>query len=512
MRKIKEALRLHSLGLTQQQIASSCRISQSTVSEYLQAAQVAGLHWPDVAGLDERDLTARLFPERVAAVRRGQYPLVDFAAIHRELHAHKHVTLQLLWEEYRQACPNGYRYSRFCELYHRWRSKQDLVLRQQHRPGEKVFVDWAGDTVPIYDGKTGEPRPASIFVAVLGASSYTFAEPRWTETLPDWIGAHIDAFEFFGGVPEIAVPDNPKTGVNKACRYEPDLNRTYQEMAAHYGVAVVPARPRKPRDKAKVEAGVLLVERWILAALRKRRFFSLAELDEAIAELLERLNNRPFRKREATRRTLFETLDQPALRPLPAERYQYGEWRTARVNIDYHIEFERHYYSVPYQLTGQEVELRASPATLEVFHRGVRVASHVRSSVPHDATTVTGHRPKSHQKYLEWTPSRLIQWAASVGPATAAAVERILASKPHPEMGFRSCLGVFRLAKQYSTERMEAAARRVLALNACSYQSLKSILERGLDRLPVEPAPPNRPAVEHDNIRGANYFDNPNLP
>jgi transposase len=431
--------------------------------------------------------------------------------VHRELQTHKHVTLQLLWEEYRQAGPNGYRYSRFCELYHRWRSKQDVVLRQQHRAGEKVFLDWAGDTVPVYGRQTGEARPASIFVAVLGASSYTFAEPRWTQTLPDWIGAHIDAFEFFGGVPAIAVPDNPKTGVTKACRYEPELNRTYQEMAAYYGIAVVPARPRKPRDKAKVEAGVLLVERWILAALRKRKFFSLAELDEAIAELLERLNNRPFRKREGSRRTLFETLDQPALRPLPAERYQYGEWRTARVNIDYHIEFERHYYSVPYQLVGQAVELRASSATLEIFHRGARVASHIRSSVPHDATTVTEHRPKSHQKHLEWTPSRLIQWAASVGPATAGVCQRILDSKPHPEMGFRSCLGIFRLAKQYSTERMEAAARRALALNACSYQSLKSILERGLDSLPVEAAPPTRPPVEHDNIRGADYFDNPTL-
>ena len=511
MRKIKEALRLHSLGLKQQQIASSCCISQSTVSEYLQAAQLAGLTWPDVASLHERELAARLFPERVVAVRQGQYPPPDFAVIHQELRTHKHVTLQLLWEEYFQTCPNGYRYSRFCELYHRWRAKQDVVLRQQHRPGEKVFVDWAGDTVPVYDGKTGEPRPASIFVAVLGASSYTFAQARWTQTLPDWIGAHIDAFEFFGGVPEIAVPDNPKTGVNKACRYEPDLNRTYQEMAAHYGVAVIPARPAKPRDKAKVEAGVLLVERWILAALRKRKFFSLTELDEAVAELLERLNHRPFRKREGTRRTLFETLDQPALRPLPAERYQYGEWRTARVNIDYHVEFERHYYSVPYQLTGQAVELRASSATVEVFHRGVRVASHVRSSVPHDASTVTEHRPKSHQKHLEWTPSRLVQWAASVGPSTAGVCQRILDSKPHPEMGFRSCLGIFRLAKQYSTERMEAAARRALSLNACSYQSLKSILERNLDRLPVEVTPPDRPPVEHDNIRGADYFDNPTL-
>lgn len=507
MRKIKEVLRLHSLGLKQQQIAASCSIAQSTVSEYLQATQTAGLSWPQIAGLDERELTVRLFPERAAPLQRGHYPPPDFAAIHQELQKHKHVTLQLLWEEYRQACPNGYRYSRFCELYRRWRSKQDVVLRQQHRAGEKVFIDWAGDTIPIYDPRTGDGRPASIFVAVLGASSYTFAEGRWTQTLPDWIGGHIDAFEFFGGVPEIAVPDNPKTGVTKACRYEPDLNRTYQEMAAHYGVAVVPARPAKPRDKAKVEAGVLLVERWILAALRKRKFFSLAELNEAIAELLERLNNRPFHKREGTRRSLFEALEKPVLRPLPAERYQYGEWRTARVNIDYHVEYERHYYSVPYQLTGQAVELRVSATIVEIFHRGLRVASHVRGSVPYAATTVAGHRPKSHQKHLEWTPSRLIEWAATVGPATAGVVEHILASKPHPEMGFRSCLGILRLAKQYSLARLEAVARRALALNACSYQSLKSMLERGLDRLPIDPVRPSRPPVEHGNIRGAEYFD-----
>jgi len=307
------------------------------------------------------------------------------------------------------------------------------------------------------------------------------------------------------------VPDNPKTGVKKACRYEPDLNPTYQEMAAHYGVAVIPARPRKPRDKAKVEAGVLVVERWILAALRRRKFFNLPELERAIHELLERLNQRPFRKREGTRRTLFETLDKPALRPLPAERYQFGVWQTARVNIDYHVEADRHWYSVPYQLVGQEVDVHLSAATVEIFHQGVRVASHTRSWVPYKATAVDEHRPKSHQKYLEWTPSRLIHWAASVGPATAGVCERILASKPHPEMGFRSCLGIFRLAKQYSVERVEAAARRALAMNACSYQSLKSILERGLDRLPLEPAPLSRPPVEHDNLRGADYFDDPTL-
>ncbi len=511
MRKIKEVLRLYSLGLNQHQIARSCGISQSTVHAYLTAAEQAGVHWPLPPDWDERKLEEVLFARPGALKLPCQHPLPDFTAIHEQMQKHKHVTLHLLWQEYHEQ-QEGYRYSRFCDLYRRWLRQQDVVLRQEHRAGEKLFVDWAGDTIPVYDGKTGEPQPASIFVAVLGASNYTYAEPALSQGLPEWIGAHIRAFEFFAGVPAIVVPDNPKTGVKKACRYEPDLNPTYQEMAAHYGVAVVPARPYKPRDKAKVEAGVLVVERWIVAALRHRKFFHFAELDEAIRELLDRLNQRPFRKREGSRASLFDSLDRPALQPLPQERYQFGVWQTARVNIDYHVEVDRHWYSVPYQLTGQQVEVHLSAATVEIFHQGVRVASHARSWVPYHATAVDEHRPKSHQKYLEWTPSRLVQWAASVGPATAAVCQRILASKPHPEMGFRSCLGILRLAKQYSPPRLEAAAERALALHACSYQSLKSMLERGLDSLPVEPAPPSRPPVEHDNIRGADYFDNPNLP
>lgn len=512
MRKLKEVLRLVSLGLKQHQIARSCSVAQSTVSEYVTAAEAAGVGWPAVAEWDERRLEEALFPNCPEAPDRRQYSPPDFAAIHQELQTHKHVTLQLLWEEYRQADPNGYRYSRFCDLYRAWLRKRDVVLRQQHRAGEKTFVDWAGDTVAIHDGNTGSTHDASIFVAVLGASNYSFAEAFGTQTLPDWIGAHMRAFEFFGGVSEIVVPDNPKTGVIKACRYEPDLNRTYQEMAAHYGIAVVPARPLKPRDKAKVEAGVLLVERWILAALRKRKFFSLGELNAAISELLVRLNEKPFRKRDGSRRSLFETLERPVLRPLPAERYEYGAWRTARANIDYHVEYDRHYYSVPYQLTGQELEVRASATTVEIFHRGVRVASHPRSTAAYQASTTTEHRPKSHQKHLEWTPSRLIEWAATVGPATAELAEKILANRPHPEMGYRSCLGILRLAKQYSLERLEAAARRAVALRACSYQSVKSILERGLDRLPAEPPAQPRPAVEHPNIRGAEYFDTNDSP
>jgi transposase len=507
MRKIKEVLRLHSLGLAQRQIARSCSIGQSTVSEYLEAAQAAQLSWPEVANWDEAGLAAALLPKARAEPKPSRQPEPDFAAIHTDLQQHKHLTLLLVWEEYRAQHPDGYRYSRFCELYQRWRRKLEVVLRQEHRAGEKLFVDYAGRTIPVQDPANGEIRETQLFVAVLGASNYTFAEATWTQGLGDWIGSHIRALEFFDGVTEIVVPDNLKSGVTKACRYEPGLNRTYQEMAQHYGVAVVPARPRKPRDKAKVEAGVLLVERWILAALRRRTFFSLGEVNAAIAELLGRLNERPFRKREGSRRTLFESLDRPALKPLPAERYQYGEWKTARVNIDYHVEFDLHWYSVPYQLTQQEVEIRATASTVEVFHQGVRVASHARSPAPHHHTTTHAHRPRAHQRHLEWTPSRVIEWSAKIGPATAQVVERILGGNRHPEQGFRSCLGIIRLGDKYPHTRVEAAARRAATLNVCTYQSLKAILKNNLDGQAPEPAPDPQPPIDHPNLRGPNYYD-----
>jgi transposase len=509
MRKIKEVLRLHSLGLAQRQIARSCSIGQSTVSEYLKAAAAASLEWEEIDDWNDARVAAALLPGRPAEPSRSRLPEPDYGGIHAELQKHKHLTLQLVWEEYRGVHSNGYGYSRFCELYQRWRRTQEVVLRQEHRAGEKLFVDYAGKTVAVQDPATGERREAQLFVAVVGASSYTFAEATWTQGLADWIGSHIRAFEFLGGVTEIVVPDNLKSGVTKTCRYEPGVNVTYEEMAGHYGVAVVPARPRKPRDKAKVEAGVLLVERWILASLRKRTFFSLGEVNEAIAELLTRLNQRPFRKREGSRQSLFVTLDQLALRALPAERYQYGEWKTARVNIDYHVEFGNHFYSVPYALTQQEVEVRATDTTVEIFHRGVRVASHLRSSVPYRATTLHEHRPKSHQKHLEWTPSRLLDWARTIGPATAEVFDRIMASKRHPEQGYRSCLGILRLGSQYPKERVEAAARRAVTLNACTYQSVKSMLQHNLDTLAPETDSGKAPKtpLDHPNLRGPEYFD-----
>jgi transposase len=510
MRKFKEVLRLRfGLGLNQSQVARSCSIGQATVHRYLEKAAAAGLSWPLPESWDDERLEEMLFPAAVGRPSQLIRSLPDFAAIHRQLQTHKHLTLQLLWEEYRETQASGYGYSRFCELYHRWSRSQDVVLRQDHQAGEKMFVDWAGDTIPLYDQATGDIVPASLFVAVLGASSYTYARAAVSQDLPNWIDCHIGAFEYYQGTPKLVVPDNPRTGVDRACRYEPDLNRTYHEMARHYGVAVMPARPRKPRDKAKVENAVLVAERWILAALRHRKFFSLPELNEAIAGLLEKLNHRPFRKREGSRASLFAELDRPALQPLPAERYVLAHWKTVRASIDYHVEVDRHYYSVPYQLAGQKLEARYTATTVEILHGGKRVASHARSSAVYRHTTVTEHMPKSHQAHLEWTPSRLIHWAKSVGPATAQVVRTILENKPHPEMGYRACLGVLRLEKIYSRQRLEAASQRAVQLRTFSYQSLKSILKRSLDRQLLLDPESAAPGPRHENLRGPHYYDPP---
>jgi transposase len=510
MRKIKEVLRLRfGLGLQQDQIARSCSIGQATVHRYLEKAAAARVTWPLPDDLDERRLDELLFPKRPLSTPSQPRPGLDFAQLHTQLQTHKHLTLQLLWEEYRETQPDGYGYSRFCELYQRWSRSRDVVLRQDHNPGEKTFVDWAGDTVGIYDRESGEVTPASIFVAVLGASTYTFARAALSQNLANWIDCHVRAFEFFQGVTKLLVPDNPRTGVTRACRYEPDLNRTYHEMAQHYGIAVLPARPYKPRDKAKVENAVGIVERWILAALRHRKFFLIADLNEAIEELLQRLNNRRFRKRHGTRASLFADIDRPALQPLPAEPYVMAEWKTVRANIDYHIEVDRHYYSVPYHFAGQQLEARYTATTVELFQDGKRVASHARSSAAYRHTTIHEHMPKSHQAHLQWTPSRLIHWGETVGTATAEVMRTILASKPHPEMGYRACLGILRLAKTYSQERLEAASQRALQMQACSYSSLRSILKRSLDRQTTLELESGNPGPRHENVRGPGYYDPP---
>jgi len=395
MRKIKEVLRLYfELGMGQREIARSCSISQSTVHDYLKAAKAAAVSWPLPEGWEESRLEAALFGETPPVERKPQHVLPDFRSLQDQLQRHPHLTLQLAWEEYRQANPEGYRYSWFCKLYQRWRGKQDVVLRQEYKAGEKGFVDWAGATIPVHDPINSGIWQASLFVLVLGASSYTYAEATRDQQLTAWISSHIHAFEYFGGVPRLLVPDNPRTGVSRACRYDPDLNPTYQEMAMHYGIGVVPARPYRPRDKSKVEVGVQVVERWIIAALRHRQFFRLEDLNHAIRELLERLNQRPFRKREGSRASLFASLERSALRPLPAEPFDMSQWSRARVNIDYHITFEANFYSVPYTLVHELVEVRATPTIVEMFHKGQRVASHLFGRCSRSVSTWSRPRPR----------------------------------------------------------------------------------------------------------------------
>lgn len=504
MRKIKEVLRLRARGLSDRAIAGSLGIPRTTVRRYRQRADEAGVSWPLPEGLTESALEALLFPPSPPVGRHAR-PGPDWPHVHKELRR-RGVTLQLLWLEYKAEHPTGYQYSRFCDLFREWKGALDPVLRQEHRAGEKVFVDYAGQTVPVVDRETGEVREAQVFVGVLGASNFTFAEATWSQSLPDWIGSHVRMFEYFGGVPELVVPDNLASGVTRACRYEPDVNPTYHELATHYGTAVLPTRPAAPRDKAKVETGVQLAERWILAPLRNHTFFGLAELNREIRRLLEELNDRPFQKLDGSRRILFESLERPALKPLPTQRYEYAEWRKARVNIDYHIAVDNHFYSVPHRLVRKEVEVRLAASTLEVLYDGQRVAAHVRSHRKGGFTTDPSHRPKAHREHLEWPPSRLVRWGEKTGPHTASVITRILEEKPHPEQGYRPCLGILRLGDRYSPERLEAACRRALKIGGVTYRSIKSILEHGLDRLPLEKQATLELPQKHENVRGSKYY------
>ena len=503
MRKIREVLRLHfEAHLSRRAIGRCLRLSPATVGNYLERFEQAGLCWPLPDWIDEAELERQLFPVTSYANER---PEPDWAEVHRELKASKSVTLHLLWIEYKTLHPEGFQYTWFCDHYRRWRKKLDVVMRQSHRAGEKLFVDYAGQTVPVVDPATGELRQAQIFVAVLGASNYTYCEATWTQSLPDWIATHGRAFQFFGGTPKLIVPDNLKSGVVRAYRYEPDLNPTYAEMAAHYGTVIMPARVRKPRDKAKVEAGVLLVERWILARLRHEQFFSLSDLNRTLRALLDRLNARPFKKLPGSRRSLFNDLDRPALKGLPLEPYRFAEWKHLTVPLDYHVSVDGHYYSVPFQLVGQKLAIRYTNTTIECFLKGRRVASHARSALKGSHTTVNAHRPKAHQHYAQWSVERLLLWAERKGGTTGEVITTILEQSPHPQRGLRSALAVMRLEKSYGPERLEAACGRALSIGGCSFKSIASILKTGLDEHPIERSSESV-VVEHANIRGPSYY------
>jgi transposase len=504
MRRIQDVLRLkHANGLSERLIAKTLAISNGAVNSYVQRARLAGLSWPLPEGLDQAGLEALLFPPRPIA-REDARPVPDWAHVERELRR-RGVTRALLWEEYRTAHPDGFGYSWFCEAYEAWKGRARPTMRQTHVAGEKVFVDFAGDTIDLVDPLTGELTPVRLFVAALGASSYTFAQARPSEGLQDWISAHVDLLAALGGAPRFIVCDNLKAAVTNPDRYEPGLNRTYAEMAAHYGTTVLPARARKPRDKAKVEVAVQVAQRWILARLRNRRFFSLPELNAAIAGLAADLNARPMRHLGASRTELFEGLDRPALQPLPPEAYVFARWKRCRVAPDYHVEVEGHWYSVPFRLIRELVDVRLTQRTVEIFHKGQRIAAHARAPNRRGHTTIPEHMPSAHRRHGAWTPARLIAAAERIGPSTAALCEAIMAERPHPEQGFRTCLGLLALARGYGHPRLEAACRRGVLIKARSVASIRSILKTGLDRAFLDEASDPEP-LRHANIRGSDYF------
>jgi len=502
--RLKDILRLHyQANLSQRQIARSLGLSVGVISKYLTRARQQDLHWtPD---MDEAQLRSILQPKRNGSAT-ASLAEPDFAKMSTEL-SNKGMTLQLLWEEYAELHPKyHYSYSRFTVLHRNWRKKQRISMRQTHRAGEKLFVDYAGLTLKIINPNTGEERPAQVFVSVLGAGSYTYAEATWTQTLPDWIGSHVRAFEFYGGVPEVVIPDNLKSAVSKACRYDPELNPSYAQLAAYYKTVVMPARPYKPQDKSKAEVGVQIVERWIMMRLRKHQFFSLSEANQAIRVLLDDLNRRPFKQRPGSRQSVFESIDQPALKPLPNVPYAYRHVVKARVHIDYHVSYDKHHYSVPYQLRSEEVMVHAGERTVAVFYRGKCVTEHPRSQQLGGHTTNVEHMPKAHAKHQEWSPSRFLNWASQIGPATARVVRYQMESRAHPEHGYRACLGVLSLAKKYGKSRLEAACIRAEKIGGLHYKNIASILQTGLDKLPVEEPKTKNIPENHDNVRGSDYY------
>lgn len=507
MRNVRQVLRLAwEAKLSQAEVARSCGLSKGAVNKYLRRAKEAGLAWPLAPDLDDAALEGLLR----AKIRPPEPKFVtpDFPVLSIELRR-KGVTKWLLWEEYRHIHgSNSYSYAQFCHLLRAWQKRQVLSLRQEHKAGEKAFSDFSGQLVPVIDSSTGEIRDAEIFVEVLGASSYTYVCAVWTQGLQDWLGCQRKALEFFGGVPELLVPDNLKAAVSRAERYEPGLNPAFEEFARHYGCSILPTRPYKPKDKAKVENAVLVVQRWILARLRHRQFFSLGELNEAIAGLLKDLNNRPFKKIPGSRASLFAMLDKPMLRALPPKPFEYGRWSKVRVHIDYHVEIDEHHYSVPYSLAGEQLEARLSQNAVELIKDGKRVASHPRSFRKGGKTTEPSHMPVSHRKHLEWTPGRFLNWGLSVGPRTCEVVRHILESRPHPEHGYRSCLGLLHMARTCGAARLEAACARALNLRSPSYPTVKSILEQHLEGqpLPMMAMAETSDLPQHDNIRGPHYY------
>ena len=504
MRQLRHLLRLRHDGVSAREIGRRLGVARSTIQDNLKRAAAAGLAWPLADDVTDEALETRLYGR--AGVTQGQRRRAepDWAALAREL-KRPGVTMTILWEEYREVHSEGYGYSRFCDLLRGFERRLTPVMRQHHVAGEKAFVDYSGKRIGIADPTTGEIREAEIFVGVLGASNLTYAEATWTQALPDWTGAHVRMFRFFGGAPKLLVPDNLKSGVNKASFYDPEINRTYGAMATHYSVGILPTRPGRPRDKAKVEAGVRFAQTYILGRLRRLTFFSLAQCNEAIALVMQRMNERPMRNLGVSRRELFEKIERAALIGLPAEDWEFAEWRRARVNLDYHIEIHDFLYSVPHALIRAEVEVRITARTVEIFHRGQRVGVHQRRYLGRRHGTDPDHMPSSHRRYAEWTPDQFRRWAGKIGPNTEGLISAVLASRPHPEQGFRTCLGILRSYRGLDAGRVEAVSARAVKLGVLNCKGVASLLARKPDSTAAKDSSPAT-LFDHANLRGRGYY------
>lgn len=504
MRKISEILRLrYELNCSYRDIARSQNVGVTTIGEYIARAKSAGIRWPLPEGLLEDDLYKKLFLPSVS--KNKNKPLPDWEWVYKELRK-KGVTRQLLWREYRDIHPNGLSYSQFCELYRLYTKANTPVMRQIHKGGEKTFVDYAGMTVPWIDPTTGEIHEAQIFVGCLGASQFTFIEATATQSLPDWIQSHIRMWEYFGGVSNIVVPDNLKSGVTKAHRYDPDVNANYQLLGEHYGFAIVPTGISAPKHKAKVENAVGIIERQILAAIRHITFTSIAEINAAIKPRLVAFNQQSFQKMKTSRLALFESVDKPALKVLPKERYQYAEWQRAKIHIDYHFIFDDHYYSVPYKYIHKEVEIRATSTTVECFYHKKRIASHPRNYLRYKHSTLKEHMPTAHRAQVEWSPERIKRWANKIGLHTMTFISRLIASRAFPEQAYRACLGVLRLGSKYGETRLEKACAIANESGATRYAQIELILKNKLDTVDVIQATTTPIISSHKNIRGSTYY------
>lgn len=511
MRKLKEVLRLKlECKLSNRAIANSVNISASTVSYYVRALEASHLSWPLPSGLSDQELIALLEPHchqlKQKSYSQKQSPC--FEEICKEL-KHKGVTLQILWQEYKaRHQEKAYSYAEYCRQYRCWAKKLKPSMRQRHVAGEKCFVDYAGPSLDIYNPTTGEISKAKVFVATLGASNFTYVEATLTRSIPDWLGSHTRMLEYFGGVPKLIIPDNEKAGVSRASYYDPEKNPQYTAWANHYGTTILPARPGKPKDKAKVEAAVKYVEQAILAKLRHQKFFSIDQLNQAISKLLKVLNNTPFQKLPGTRESLFNEVEKSSLAPLPRHRYEYVEFKRVKVGLDYHICVDTHYYSVPYQHIHHTVEYRLSSNQLEVYYDGLRIASHLRQYKPGEKSTQNEHMPEAHRAHAQWTPDTFLQWAKAIGCAPAEIAAKLIKRQPHPECCYKIFLGCRNLVKLYGKTRFAASCRYALAGEAISYHSLKAILENKLEQedITIIKDEADYTPSTHTNIRGADYY------